>query len=142
MDDSEVEARFGFESVLARCYGMVLARSASEAMALGYPVYVIDIDPRLNKVTLGPREQLFRKTLTANQLNLLQQRAIDATDGIRCQAKIRYNSDPEPAVLTRTGKDSIRLEFDEPQVAITPGQAVVCYDGDVVLGGGWIDGQE
>jgi len=111
-------------------------------VALGHRVYVTDIDPRLNKVTLGPREQLFRKTLTANQLNLLQQRAIDATDGIRCQAKIRYNSDPEPAVLTRTGKDSIRLEFDEPQVAITPGQAVVCYDGDVVLGGGWIDGQE
>jgi tRNA-uridine 2-sulfurtransferase len=108
-------------------------------VALGYPVYVVDIDPRANKVTLGPKESLFKKSLVANQINLLQQRAVDAIEGVRCQAKIRYNAMPEPAVMYRTGVDAIRVEFDEPQTAITPGQAVVCYDNDVVLGGGWID---
>jgi len=111
-------------------------------VALGYPVYVIDIDPKQNIVTLGPKETLYKKALVANQINLLQQRAVDALDGIRCQAKIRYNADPQPAVMIRTGVDSIRVEFDEPQTAITPGQAVVCYDNDVVLGGGWIDTAE
>ncbi len=61
---------------------------------------------------------------------------------MRCTAKIRYNHQPQPATLQLTGSDEIRVTFDEPQSAITPGQAVVCFDGDVVLGGGWIDAAE
>ena len=58
---------------------------------------------------------------------------------MKCLAKIRYNHTPQPATLTVTGEDEFELRFDEPQTAITPGQAVVLYDGDVVLGGGWIE---
>ncbi|MBV8780727.1 MAG: tRNA 2-thiouridine(34) synthase MnmA, partial [Phycisphaerae bacterium] len=62
-----------------------------------------------------------------------------SSDGLRCQAKIRYNSSPQPAVAALNEHDELIVRFDEPQAAITPGQAVVLYDGDVVLGGGWID---
>jgi tRNA-specific 2-thiouridylase len=57
---------------------------------------------------------------------------------VRCQAKIRYNHQPQPAVARVTGPDELTVRFEHPQPAITPGQAVVLYDGDVVLGGGWI----
>lgn len=107
-------------------------------VALGYPVYVVDIDPATNRVTLGPKEALLHQTLVATQINLLTDRARSARD-LPCTAKIRYNHAPQPARLTVAGPDEITVRFDQPQSAITPGQAVVLYDGDVVLGGGWID---
>ncbi len=103
------------------------------------PLYVVGIDAPHNRVIVGEKEQLLRTSLIANQLNLLAQRAIDAREPIRCAAKIRYNAQPQPATLQRVGETEIRIVFDTPQPAITPGQAAVCYDGDVVLGGGWID---
>jgi tRNA-uridine 2-sulfurtransferase len=108
-------------------------------VAFGYPIYVVDIDPQQNRVVLGDKEALLKKTLIAHQINLLSDRAASAAAPIRCSAKIRYNHQPQPATLHVTGPDEIRVTFDEPQSAITPGQAVVCFDGDVVLGGGWID---
>lgn len=107
-------------------------------VALGYPIYVVDIDPAQNRVTLGGREALLKRGLVAGQLNLLSSRAAGAVD-LPCQAKIRYNAEPQPARFSVTGPDRIEVTFDEPQAAVTPGQAVVLYDGDVVLGGGWID---
>ncbi|MFT3787008.1 MAG: tRNA 2-thiouridine(34) synthase MnmA [Tepidisphaeraceae bacterium] len=112
-------------------------------LALGKPVYVVDIDAERNRVVVGNREQLLKRSLVATQINLPISRAAEATrEPIRVQAKIRYNADPQPATMLRTGLDEIRVTFDEPQSAITPGQAVVCYDGDVVLGGGWIERAE
>jgi tRNA-uridine 2-sulfurtransferase len=109
-------------------------------VARGVPLYVIDVDPRLNHVVVGERDQLLKSTLQANQINLLAERARNATaEPLRITAKIRYNAQPQPATMLRTGDDTIRIEFDDPQHAITPGQAAVCYDGDVVLGGGWIE---
>ena len=61
---------------------------------------------------------------------------------VRCSAKIRYNHQPQSATATLVGPDELSVRFDEPQSAITPGQAVVLYDGVEVLGGGWIDGAE
>jgi len=58
---------------------------------------------------------------------------------MKCTAKIRYNHMPQPAMLKITGDDELEVRFDTPQPAITPGQAVVAYDGDVVLAGGWIE---
>jgi hypothetical protein len=66
-------------------------------------------------------------------------RGLEENAALRCQAKIRYNHQPQPARAWVSGEDQITVHFDEPQPAITPGQAVVLYDGDVVLGGGWID---
>ena len=109
-------------------------------LARPFPLYVVGIEAAINRVIVGGKEELLRTTAIANQINVLAQRALDATaEPLRCTAKIRYNAQPQPATMLRTGDDEIRIVFDEPQSAITPGQAAVCYDGDVVLGGGWID---
>jgi tRNA-specific 2-thiouridylase len=107
-------------------------------VAFGYPIYVVDIDPASNTVTLGEQGALFKSSLTARQINLLSLRLQGATS-MTCQAKIRYNHQPQPARVTHSGADELKVEFDNPQAAITPGQPVVLYDGDIVLGGGWIE---
>ena len=111
-------------------------------LALGRPVYVVGTDPATNRVVVGDRDDLLSSALVADQVNLLTPQAQRAYDGLRCTAKVRYNADPAPATLYRVGDDRIRVAFDEPQSAVAPGQAVVCYDGDVVLGGGWIERAE
>ena len=108
-------------------------------IAAKVPLYVVGVEPAENRVIVGGREDLMAQGLMASQVNLLVKRAERAFEGIRCGAKIRYNAQPVGATLYRTGDDAIRVEFDEPQSAVTPGQAVCLYDGDVVLGGGWID---
>ncbi|MBC7782299.1 MAG: tRNA 2-thiouridine(34) synthase MnmA [Burkholderiales bacterium] len=111
-------------------------------VAFGRPIYVVNIDPKRNQVVLGDKELLLKRRVTANQINALSTR-LDAfgadAPAIRCTAKIRYNHQPQPATVARMGDDVLHVVFDEPQSAITPGQAVVCYDNDVVLCGGWID---
>lgn len=111
-------------------------------VAFGRPIYVVDINAEQNRVTLGDKEQLMKRTLRAHQINILSTRgALTSVSGssVTCTAKIRYNHQPQPAHVTRTGADELTVTFDEPQSAITPGQAVVCYDNDVVLCGGWIE---
>jgi tRNA-specific 2-thiouridylase len=110
-------------------------------VALGYPIYVVDIETQTNRVTLGSKADLLKRELIAGQINLLGARIRDAgLDGLRCSAKIRYNHEPQPATarLTTTGGE-LQVVFENPQPAITPGQAVVLFDDDVVLGGGWIE---
>src|SRR4051812_11861753 len=107
-------------------------------LALGYPIYVVDINADSNRVTVGEKSALLKRSLVAHQINILTERLKDATD-LPCTAKIRYNHSPQAARVTRSADDELRVTFAEPQSAITPGQAVVLYDGDVVLGGGWID---
>jgi tRNA-specific 2-thiouridylase len=111
-------------------------------VALGYPIYVVDINPADNRVTLGDKADLLKRRLFANQINLLHNLPGADDPPLKCTAKIRYNHSPQPAVARQLGDDSIMVEFDEPQSAITPGQAVVLYDGEIVLGGGWIDKSE
>jgi tRNA-specific 2-thiouridylase len=106
-------------------------------LALGYPIYVIDIDPAANRVTVGGHEQLLRSSLLATQMNL-HSPALRAGKAVRCAAKIRYNH--QPVAATASAHDAtLRVTFDAPQPAVTPGQAVVLYDDEVLLGGGWID---
>ena len=81
-------------------------------------------------------EDLFTRTLTADNINLISVESIDKP--MKISAKIRYRQSEQPATAIQTGGDSIRVEFDEPQRAITKGQAVVLYDGDTVVGGGTI----
>ena len=76
---------------------------------------------------------------TALLADWVTSRAISLGNSFPCAAKIRYNHSPQPALATLTAADQLRIDFDHPQSAITPGQAVVLYDGDVVLGGGWIE---
>ncbi|MCL2047812.1 MAG: tRNA 2-thiouridine(34) synthase MnmA [Defluviitaleaceae bacterium] len=98
------------------------------------PLFVTAI--KENTVVLGASDELFSKEVRANDINLIP---FDKLDGkMRVQAKIRYAHTSEPATLWQTGGDELYLEFDSPQRAITAGQAVVCYDGEVVVGGGTI----
>ena len=108
-------------------------------VALGYPIYVADIDAEANRVTLAGKDALLKSSLVARQLNLLDERLRTGGEAIPCSAKIRYNHDPQPAAARRSGPDELTVRFDALQSAITPGQAVVLYDDDRVLGGGWID---
>lgn len=111
-------------------------------VALGYPIYVVDINPESNQVTVGSKEQTLRSSLFANQLNFIADGLTNPGDQLTCEAKIRYNHTPQPAVAERLADGELKVTFNEPQTAITPGQAVVLYRGDVVLGGGWIDRAE
>jgi tRNA-uridine 2-sulfurtransferase len=107
-------------------------------VAFGRPIYVVDIDPNANRVTLGDKQALGRNALLAREVNWLADCPCNTGQPIPCQAKIRYNHDPQPATVMAEGGEIV-VRFDEPQTAITPGQAVVLYDGDMVLGGGWIE---
>jgi tRNA-specific 2-thiouridylase len=101
------------------------------------PLYVLAIRPETAQVVVGPREALGRSTLTASQVNWVSGRP--AQDWIGVHAQIRHRHDAAPARVRSIDAARVELEFSEPQSAITPGQAVVFYDGDVCLGGGWID---
>jgi tRNA-specific 2-thiouridylase len=106
-------------------------------LSTGVPLYVVGIDAASAAVTVGPREALERDTLTASRVNWIAGETPHAP--IRAHARIRYRHAEALATIAPLGEDRVRVVFDEPQSAITPGQAVVFYDGDVVLGGGWID---
>jgi tRNA-specific 2-thiouridylase len=102
------------------------------------PLYVSDVISETNTVVVGTGDKLFKKTLTANDINLISVDKIDAS--IKISAKIRYRHTEQPATVWQLDDDTIRVEFDEPQRAITKGQAVVLYDGNTVVGGGTISG--
>ncbi len=97
--------------------------------------YVLEIVPETRDVWVGDPADLLASGLRALNVNWL----IEPTDVVECQAKIRYRAEPAPARVTLGGAGEVRVEFAEPQTAVTPGQAVVFYRGDQVLGGGWIE---
>jgi len=105
-------------------------------VALGSPRFVVDIDAERNRVVIGEREELARRELSAGRTNWL---ADVGDEPFRCQAKIRYNAKAAAAVAQRLPDQRLQVTFDESQYGVAPGQAVVCYDGDRVLGGGWIE---
>ena len=101
------------------------------------PLYVLRIDADAGTVTVGPRSSLERTSLTASGVNWI---ALDPPAAwIAVSAQIRHRHTPARARVRALDRDRAELIFDTPQPAITPGQAVVFYDGDVVVGGGWID---
>jgi tRNA-specific 2-thiouridylase len=106
------------------------------ALAMGYPIYVTHLDPDRNAVTVGGKDQLQHVGLEADRLNWLSD---PPTASRRVEIKIRHQHTPASGELVVTGNDGVRATFDEPQLAVTPGQAAVFYGADdLVLGGGWI----
>jgi tRNA-specific 2-thiouridylase len=105
-------------------------------IALGARAYVTDIDPATNQVTLGEKTDLMRQTLVADQVNITHP-AVQENADIPCQVKVRYNQQPQPAVM-RITEGKLHVRFDQPVSAITPGQAAVAYSADELLCGGWI----
>lgn len=105
-------------------------------LALGYPAFVLEIRPETNEVVIGTHEESMAKSLRAGNLNFMS--IEDLTEPMRVFTKIRYNHRGVWATIEKTGEDEILCTFEEPQRAVTPGQAVVFYDGEYVLGGGTI----
>jgi tRNA-specific 2-thiouridylase len=104
-------------------------------LAFGEPRYVVRLEPETRRVVIGTREELGCHTLEGDRVNWL----IDSVPSrFRCEAQIRYGHRAAPAEVELTADDRFKVTFDEPQFAAAPGQAVVLYDGDRVLGGGWI----
>jgi tRNA-specific 2-thiouridylase len=104
--------------------------------AAGSRRYVLEIVPETRQVVLGDREGLLANGLVASKVNWLTDRP---PDSLHCTAKIRYRHAGSAAVVRAVSESGAEVTFDEPQTAITPGQAVVFYDGSRVLGGGWIE---
>lgn len=100
------------------------------------PLYVCDINSVTNEVVLGSNEDLFRTDVNVMDVNRII--PYKNGDSIRCKVKIRYRQTEQPCVLTFLDGDRATLKFDEPQRAVTKGQAAVFYDGDIVIGGGTI----
>ncbi len=105
-------------------------------LAMGQPVYVCAKDMERNTVTVGPNEALYRSALLANDWNWIAMDSLSAP--IRVTAKARSRMTEQPATVYPQQNGFAKVVFDEPQRALTPGQAVVLYDGDIVVGGGTI----
>lgn len=109
-------------------------------LSLGHPVFVLEIRPETNEVVVGSSEESMSYYVRANQVNFMS--VEDLPEKKRVWAKIRYNHRGAWCTVEKTGEDEILCTFEEPQRAITPGQAVVLYEGEYVLGGGTIIGDE
>jgi len=106
------------------------------ASATGAPLYVLALRPAARQVVVGPRSSLERTALTASGVNWI---AGEPTGSRRASVQIRHRHQPAPATIRTSGSGRAEVVFDAPQIAVTPGQAVVFYDDDLVVGGGWID---
>ena len=105
-------------------------------VATGSPLYVIQINNETRQVVVGPDESLYTRSLRARRVNLISVASIE--EPMRVAVKIRHKHAPAGAVMEMAGPDEVLVTFDEAQRAVTPGQAAVFYEGDVVVGGGWI----
>jgi tRNA-specific 2-thiouridylase len=105
-------------------------------VATGSPLYVIQIKGDAGQVVVGDQEELYSRTLRVHRTNLISVEDLD--EPMRVTVKIRHRHEGAPALIEKSGDDEILVSFDQPQRAITPGQAAVFYIEDVVVGGGWI----
>lgn len=101
---------------------------------MGHPVFVTEIRPETNEVVIGSGSDVFDSALEASQVNWMSIPEPKPGEKIRVQAKVRYAHQGAGAVVYMTEDGRLICEFDEPQRAITPGQALVMYDGDYVVG--------
>ena len=125
--------------VLGRHKGIIhytVGQRKGLGLALGYPAFVLEIRPETNEVVIGTYEESLTHTVRADRLNFMS--VENLTEPKRVFAKIRYNHKGAWCTAERTGEDEITCHFEEAQRAVTPGQALVLYDGEYVLGGGTI----
>jgi tRNA-specific 2-thiouridylase len=108
-------------------------------LAMGHPVFVTEIRPETNEVVIGESREVFKSVLTASQLNWMSVPQPVPGEKLRVHAKVRYAHQGAMATVWMNDEGMLVCEFDEPQRAITPGQALVMYDGEYVVGGGVIE---
>ena len=127
--------------ILGRHKGIIhytIGQRKGLGLSLGYQAFVLEIRPDTNEVVIGTNEDLMTTRVRANKLNFM---TVEDLEGeMRVFAKIRYNHKGDWCTVRKTGEDEIECIFETPQRAVTPGQALVLYDGDYVLGGGTILG--
>jgi tRNA-specific 2-thiouridylase len=116
--------------------GFTIGQRKGLGVAMGEPYFVVRIDAATRQVVIGQQHELAQSQLTADGCNW---QVDPPAEKFRCTAKIRYNSPPSPAWAEVLPNQRLRVSFDEPRQGVSPGQAVVCYDGHQVLGGGWIE---
>lgn len=129
-------------NVLGKHKGIVhytIGQRKGLGIAFGKPMFVVDIDVDKNRVVLGEEDKVFSNTLIANDLNFISIDSLCQT--MKVTAKIRYSAKEAEATVVPLPDGKVRIEFSTPQRAITPGQSVVFYQGDVVVGGGIIQGK-
>jgi tRNA-uridine 2-sulfurtransferase len=105
-------------------------------VSTGSPLYVLQIKGDARQVVVGNQEDLYSRDVRVHRTNLIS--VADLPEPMQVTVKIRHRHEGAPAVIQKSAADEIGVTFDQPQRAITPGQAAVFYDGDVVVGGGWI----
>lgn len=120
-------------------YNYTVGQRKGLGISLGKPMYVVRIDAKNNTVVLGEAGKEYSAGLIASDLNWIAFEKLESP--IRAMAKIRYSAKESEAVITPLDNNKVKVEFTYPQRAVTPGQAVVFYDGDIVLGGGIIEEQ-
>lgn len=126
-------------NVLGRHKGIIyytIGQRKGLGIALGKPAFVIDIIPEKNQVVLGDKHEVFGKELIAEEVNFITFDKLQAP--MTVEGKVRYNAKAQGAIVYPYNDNKMKLVFNEPQRAITPGQAVVLYDGEIVIGGGII----
>ena len=127
-------------NVLGRHKGIVyytIGQRKGLGLAMGRPVFVTDINPITNTVVIGPEEDIFKTDLICKDVNLI---SMDKLDGeVRVEAKIRYSAKPAEAIISPMENGKVKVAFKDKQRAITKGQSVVFYSGDIVVGGGIIE---
>lgn len=116
--------------------GFTIGQRKGLGVALGEPRYVVRLEPETRRVVIGERHELLRGELTARDANWLVE---PPSAPLQCLVQIRYRSGPTPATVSALDGRRLQVHLHEPRAGIAPGQAVVCYDGDRVLGGGWIE---
>ncbi|MBR1623854.1 MAG: tRNA 2-thiouridine(34) synthase MnmA, partial [Pseudobutyrivibrio sp.] len=116
--------------------GYTIGQRKGLGISAEHPLYVTRLDVPANKVVLGKNEDLFSKNARVININWIDPN--DDRKEFDCKAKVRYRMSEQPCHVVRLDETSAKVIFVEPQRAITPGQAAVFYDGDVVLGGGTI----
>ena len=127
-------------NVLGRHKGIIrytIGQRRGLGVSLGNnPTFVISVNPEKNTITLGKEQDLYTKTLIAKNINLISEENLK--EPVHLKAKVRYRQAEQWAMVTQIDDDTLKIEFDEPQRAVTKGQAVVLYDQDIVVGGGII----
>ena len=118
--------------------GYTIGQRKGLGVAMGEPFYVVRIEPETHDVVIGQKQELGISALEASDANWLVD-SVKPGDEFHCMAQIRYNSTASPAVAKIDEQGGLRIEFRRPQFGVAPGQAAVCYDGERVLGGAWID---